>query len=328
MEEKKISIIVPIYNVEVYLNRCIDSIINQTYHNIEIILVDDGSPDNCGQICDSYAEQDQRIKVIHQQNQGLSGARNSGIEVAIGKYIAFVDSDDMIHPQYIEVLYKSCEQEKAQIGMCQFETVKEANSQPSKQVHLVEYGKISKDIQDGGSAIRQMYEEDYYIEYTVAWNKLYDACLFNEIRFPVGKIHEDEATTYKLLYIAKKVVRVEQKLYYYLIRENSITNSSFSLRRLDFLEALKDRIQFLAQYGEKELQAYSQCRYYYAMVLVWEEMSTVKAYNIQRRKLRWIIISYWPVVCRLPNVSVKKKCWMVFKGAFPLLASKLRKHAE
>ena len=208
---KKISVIVPIYKVEKYIHRCIDSIINQTYKNLEIILVDDGSPDSCPRICDEYAKKDKRIKVIHKENGGLSDARNKGVDIATGDYIAFVDSDDYIHPNMYEVLIYELEKNNSDIALCKYKIVYEK----SKITTEID-GKFEVYSLNNLQALDSMYGKDG-VDFIVAWNKLYKKDLFNKIRYPVGKIHEDEYTTYKLLFASKNVIYIEYELYYFLL---------------------------------------------------------------------------------------------------------------
>lgn len=232
-EKKLVSIVVPIYKVENYLKKCVDSIINQTYKSLEIILVDDGSPDNCGVICDEYKKMDKRIKVIHKKNGGLSDARNRGLDVATGEYICFVDSDDFVSELYIEKLLKKALKEKADIVACNFQ-------------YIDELGKIwvRKEKEDkvyfSKEAIKDIFTTTQDTEVMMC-NKIYKKNLFvdNNIKFPVGKLHEDNFTTYKLYDKANKIILINDKLYYYLQRNNSIM-STFNKRRLDILLALEE----------------------------------------------------------------------------------------
>lgn len=239
-----ISVIVPIYNVEKYLGKCIESIINQTYSNLEIILVDDGSPDNCGDICDYYASKDRRIKVIHKENGGLSDARNAGLDFAKGEYINFIDSDDYINKGFYEVLINLVISNNADIAQCAFLKVYEndnTNTNPLVNEKITVLNNIE--------ALNNLFN-DYYVTTSVVWNKLYRKELFTEIRFPKGKIHEDEFTTFKVLFKSKKVVTTSKPLYYYLQRSNSIMGENFNVKRLDFLEAYSSQISF---YNENRL---------------------------------------------------------------------------
>lgn len=196
--EALISIIVPVYGVEAYLGRCMESLLSQTYQNLEIILVDDGSPDRCPALCDAYKAQDARVQVIHQENAGLSGARNAGLSIARGEYVAFVDSDDYVAADYIRALYELMQESEADITQCRFAYV---SGEP-----LESYKSRSYKVYRGESLMEQLYgEEEEATYFVVAWNKLYKRELFSKIRYPQGRIHEDEATTYRLFYQSKKL---------------------------------------------------------------------------------------------------------------------------
>lgn len=237
-----ISVVVPVYNVEKYLNRCIDSILNQTFSDFELILVDDGSPDNCGKICDEYAIKDKRIHVIHKVNGGLSEARNYGIEWAVKKsnssWITFIDSDDWVHPDFLKILYKAVLDNNTFLSFCTF---KRMNSFQQYEEIKVSYSRI--DTQ------RIFYNKR--VNSIVAWGKLFKKKDFESVRFPVGRLHEDEFTTYKILFKYKDVSFVNNELYFYYVNPDSITQSSWNLRRLDNLDAFKQQIAF---FKEKRLK--------------------------------------------------------------------------
>lgn len=252
MSNEKVSVIVPIYKVEKYLDRCVHSILNQTYKNLEIILVDDGSPDNCPQMCDAYAKQDERIRVIHKENGGLSDARNAGLDIASGAYISFVDSDDWIHHQMIEILVNMIEQKQCEIAICQSQYAYESKEYKDS---LYE----SKSIAEQARMItRKVSQYDYFDKsdqrnaYTVAWNKLYHRRLFDKIRYPKGKVHEDEFTTFKLLYEAEGITWTDTVLYYYFVREDSIMGE-FKKSRFDIFDAYLEKIQCYQNWNEDEL---------------------------------------------------------------------------
>ena len=243
-----ISVIVPVYRVEEYLERCVKSILSQTYKNLEVILVDDGSPDQCPAICDACAEKDARVKVIHQENKGLSGARNAGIDAASGEYLAFVDSDDYVSPHFIEELYQLLQDTGCAIGQCRFSYVKGDG--------LVEEGDSAFCIYRGESLMEQLYgPEEKATCFVVAWNKLYRAELFKEtgIRYPEGRIHEDEATTYRLFHEAKKLAFLDRELYGYYTENGGSITSVFSAKRLQWLTAHEERIAFFKKNGYEKL---------------------------------------------------------------------------
>lgn len=223
--KKKISIIVPCYNVEQYLSKCIDSIINQTYKNLEVWLVDDGSPDRCGEICDEYAKKDTRIKVIHKKNGGLADARNVALDAMTGEYVVCVDSDDYISPTHIEGLYHLLEKYGADISVNSFCAFYEGSSPNPKP-------KSGKDwVLDGLHATEMMFYQEHFD--TTAWGKMYKASLFDGIRYPKGLLFEDLPTTYRLFLKANKVAYNDEQSYYYLLRSNSIEGGAFSPHKLD-----------------------------------------------------------------------------------------------
>lgn len=212
-----ISIIVPIYKVEEYLEKCVKSIISQTYRNIEIILVDDGSPDNCGKLADDLAKTDPRIKVIHKANGGLSSARNAGIDVAEGDYIGFVDSDDTIEPFMYEKLFLLLQKENTKLSVCAVNYVYEDGEVLRKK------GIGKNETFDFRQAIIEMNLHRYFD--MGAWSKLYHRSLFEDIRFPVGKLSEDYYIMYKIFDKAQRVSYLDIPCYNYLQRKNSITRS-------------------------------------------------------------------------------------------------------
>ena len=248
-----ISVIVPIYKVEAYLMRCVKSIQEQTYKNLEIILVDDGSPDNCGSMCDSLAQEDDRICVIHKENGGLSDARNKGLDVAKGEYIAFVDSDDYIAPSFLETLYKHLTNTDSDVALCSY---KEVTGEPFSK-EQGERGDIF--VYDREKLLLNLFDANHEDAtfFIVAWNKLYKKTLWEQVRFPKGKIHEDEATTYRVFDLCNKGVYVKIPLYGYYTSDSSITRDAFSVKRLQWMEALNDRIAYFEQRGENRLTACS-----------------------------------------------------------------------
>ena len=225
-----ISVVVPIYGVEDYLDNCVNSIINQTYTNLEIILVDDGSPDKCGQICDEYAAQDKRVKVIHKKNGGLSDARNAGIDVAKGKYITFIDSDDYVAEDYVSVLLTCMLSEKADISICRLKETSRLDEdlKCKKTDDVAVYSSIE-------ALEKMLYAREFS---TSACSRLFRIELFEGVRFPLGKYSEDLFTIYKTILKANKIVSIRREAYFYYTRPGSITNEKFSKRHLDTLEAL------------------------------------------------------------------------------------------
>lgn len=244
MEKPLISIIVPVYKVEKYLERCVNSIINQTYKNFEIILIDDGSPDQCGDICDAYAKKDNRIHVIHQENGGLSAARNSGIDWAFSnsksEFLTFIDSDDWIHPQYLEILLDTSKKYAVPVSICALSRVDEYDNRTLQPI-------LSKSEVEITSAEDLLVNHQWNFNYAVG--KLYQKCLFKEIRYPEGKNFEDVFTTYKVLFAVEKVALVNCELYFYYKNELGITRSPWTPDELVIFEGMHNQMNFYREHG-------------------------------------------------------------------------------
>lgn len=249
MNNPLISVIVPIYNVECYLKTCIDSIVNQTYSNLEIILVDDGSPDKCPEMCDEYAKRDNRIKVIHQENGGLSAARNSGINAAQGEFLTFIDSDDFVAENYVEVLYNGLLKFDADISIATFCTFsKEDELKISCRVLPFEEIAREECFRRYGAL-----KAELSMPFISACNKLYRKDLFASIRFPTGKLYEDAFTTYKLLDIAKKIIFTPSQLYFYRLNPQSILGQSFRESHLEMIEAFRSGMNYFDRKGKNAI---------------------------------------------------------------------------
>ena len=234
-----ISVIVPIYNVEKYLSRCVDSVLTQTFTDFELILVDDGSPDNCGTVCDEYEKKDSRVRVIHKKNGGLSDARNAGIdwvfEHSDSEWITFIDSDDWIHPRCLEALYGAVKETGLSLSVCGFERTK-------GEAPAVDEANLKPEIRN-----TEDYYKSRYINAVVAWGKLYRKEDFRTLRYPKGKIHEDEFTTYKVLFLYKEIAVVDQPLYAYFRNPDGITKTDWSPKTLVKVEALEERLDYLKE---------------------------------------------------------------------------------
>lgn len=227
----QISIIVPVYNVELYLQRCIDSILKQDFKDFELLLIDDGSTDKCSEICESYLQKDNRVKVIHKENGGLSSARNVGLEIAQGKYIGFVDSDDWISPYMYEKLYSFCEEEKLDMAIC---GVKQCYEEGKKET-IYSKGK-KRMIMDRKAALTELFVNSSFGE--EAWNKLYRNHVFENIRYPEGKIHEDTFCICDIMEKCNKIGFTPETYYFYYQRSNSIMNSMKRIPTLDKIESV------------------------------------------------------------------------------------------
>lgn len=246
MEQTLISVIIPIYNVEKYLEKCIESVIAQTYKNIEIILVDDGSPDGCGLICDEFAQKDSRIKVIHKENGGLSDARNAGLDITSGEYVMFVDSDDYISCQMCSKLYRALTENDADLSACNFLCVDEDGreiAEMNKEMSITDEVLSGREILEN----RLMRHDGWY--WVISWNKLYKKTLFDKARFKAGKQHEDEFIAHEILSQCERASGVSDAMYYYVQRGDSIMGKGFTVKNLDAVEALFNRADMFIRLG-------------------------------------------------------------------------------
>lgn len=321
---KTVSVIVPIYQVEAYLARCVDSLIGQTYAELEIILVDDGSPDNCGAICDAYAKKDSRIRVIHKPNGGLSDARNAGLDIATGDYIYFVDSDDWIGSDAIATLMGQMD-DTVDIVMGSSVDVREedekiletAYSIPLRTFRRLDQLEAMKDDLLGGWA---------------AWNKLYRRKLFDTIRFPVGRINEDEAILLHVLALCDTVIQVGHPTYYYFLRPNSITTSSFSEKKMDWFLNCEANYSFIRD-GYPQLLPEAEYRLMSSVLYLLQFMLLEhKRFTKQIRQLRVCLDEHYQSMLRNPHATdserrrlrlfktvLDRKLGWIYRAAYGLL---------
>ena len=239
-----ISVIVPVYKVEPYLSRCIDSILSQTFTDFELILIDDGSPDNCGKICDEYAQKDNRIHVIHKENGGLSSARNTGIDWVFAnsnsQWLTFIDSDDWIHPQYLELLLSGATSTYTDICVCEYTEATDFSD--FENLNNVNTQKLTPE---------ELFV-NYHVTAVIACCKLYKKSCFESIRYPLGKLHEDEYTTYKILFEKKHISYMKEPLYFYYTNPDSIVRSEWSPKRLDAITAYEEQIAYFRKNGHRD----------------------------------------------------------------------------
>ena len=231
------------------MNACFDSIVNQTYSNLEIILVDDGSPDKCPEICDEYARIDPRVKVFHKSNGGLSDARNAGIEVCNGEYAAFIDGDDYVSNDYIETLYSAIQSSKADISVVDYQRFKKSES-----IKLKTDWSVCESL-DSRKAIEHFCSIKEPNPFLSSCAKLYNVAFFRNYRFPVGRLYEDVYINFEILYKANGIVYIHKPLYFYRIRENSISTRTFDEKYLDFIAAYKHGMSYFEKIGMPELAA-------------------------------------------------------------------------
>lgn len=304
MNVPKISVIIPVYGVESYIDRCIKSVVNQTYKNLEIILVDDGSPDNCPSICDQWAKQDKRIKVIHKKNGGLSDARNAGMDIVTGDLIGFVDSDDWISEKMYQLLYENMITNHSDISACGVEIVWDDDNIPNKQ--LTPKGEYVLSRKDAMEAI----VAESILKQPV-WYKLYKTELIRSILFPKGKCHEDVFWSYRAIGEARCVSVFDTPCYYYYQRKDSIMGNEYSLKRLDVLDAKCERLKYLKMRFPQlteggKLDLWFSCMYSLQMAL---RFLSKEEYKIAHKKIREILRNIKPLYCK-KDMAMKQKTWL------------------
>lgn len=282
--EHKVSVIVPIYKVEKYLRNCLDSLLNQTYPYWEAILVDDGSPDNCGKICDEYAAKDSRFKVIHKENGGLSSARNAALPHISGEYIFFLDSDDFLHYQALAKLMKLACEFNADIVQCDFIRGSDAIF-PQYDLNETYHKFDNKSIFTSFAAR------------IITWCKLYRRAIISDIKFPEGLINEDDFTTWKFYYNAKVIIITAMPLYYYTINPNSIMANKTKKPNFKYFDAYRERIQFFQEKGESDLEAVSRIQWMKSLVMSY---SNPMLSNEQRNELITAYKTNYKALQKLP----------------------------
>lgn len=263
----RVSVIVPVYKVEQYLRRCVDSLLSQTFFDFELILVDDGSPDNCGRICDEYALKDRRVVSLHRINGGLSAARNTGLDWVLANsascYIAFVDSDDWVDGRYLETLVRGVSL-GAQVSCVCCRHVMEGDALPDPSREVPE--------------CRLMSPREYWLHvdlYMTAWGKLYDRRLWATLRFPEGKVHEDEYVAHKLLFANQEIAVSCECLYYYFQRKDSIMQDGNKKRRLDLIGAFSSQVEFFREHGLPDLMLQAKVKLLKVYVYAIEELRSL-----------------------------------------------------
>lgn len=261
----EVSVVIPVYRVEAYLRRCVDSVLAQTFSDFEVILVDDGSPDNCGVICDKYAQKDARVRVIHQENGGLSAARNAGIDAARGEYLFFMDSDDVIHPQTLDVLYGLLKAHQADIAIGGFTRFRNEDELDLAHMQTVPAGECLS----GEATMHRFFEGwERVPRYVSSCGKLIRRSLFEGIRFPIGRLFEDEYTTYRLYDRAQRVAVTDCVLYHYFCNDAGITGTLSLQKRFDEYDAQWERLEF---FREKHLEAlYDRALLHFLQTAQWD----------------------------------------------------------
>lgn len=305
-----ISIIVPVYKVERYLHKCLDSILSQTFTDFELILVNDGSPDNCGNICDEYAEKDNRVIVIHKKNGGQASARNKALEIVRGEYIGFVDSDDWIEPDMYELLYNMCIQNQCDIAACTY------------NIHYKNKTKIKESypltIHSRTEAMKTMLEGELYDE--VVWSKLFKRNLLDDIRFTEGIMYEDTDFTYKVIHNSEKVCCLGEPKYHYIKRENSTMDRAKKSKCIDAVLIYDEMNKFFTEHY-KELNYLIALKLANCAMLVLNEMAISEKFPEHKEeyyKASKILNSYFNKTIRLPFYNKNVKLLLLAVKIHPL----------
>jgi len=307
-----ISVIVPIYKVEDYLCRCVDSILAQTFKDFELFLVDDGSPDNCGAICDDYAKKDSRITVIHKKNGGLSDARNAALDVATGQYITFIDSDDWVVDNHLESMLTALQKNHADMAICNFiSAYDDGRTEPM-------YCPTGQEtVLDGEAVFETIYQPS-------ACNKLYKAEMFRTLRYPVGKLYEDVFVYHDVLAQVKRAVYTGQGTYYYFLRQGSIMRTEYTPRFMDIVEACflrakaMDRLDQPQLASEARLHVYSQVGVAYAHVNRSDKQAVVRL-----KEVRAMFDECYAPLMKDPAISAKQKLRIRILKTCPWLHTQL-----
>lgn len=304
MNEPLISVIVPVYKVEQYLERCVQSIVTQSYENLEIILVDDGSPDNCGAMCDAWAARDSRIRVIHKENGGAASARNTGVDQCRGEFITFVDSDDYLAQEMIARLYEAIVEGCGGMSMCNTLCLdKNGVPEPGDDYLIIENG-----VHPAGDILPRIYQAWGWL-FVAPWSKLFRREVLRELRYPVGKGTEDEFICAQLIWEAQTVCMTDYRGYCYIQeRTGSAMQSWTSLQKLDYFEALLIRYRFYQQIGQNHLLHETRARVLKALEqYYWNKPSVDPHYD---EKMVWLRQEYG----KLTGLPLKERLkWFIFR---------------
>lgn len=303
----EISIIVPVYNVEAYLEECITSILNQTFKNFELILVDDSSTDRSGYICDRFAKIDRRIKVIHQKCGGASCARNLGLDNANGNYIGFVDSDDYIHPQMYEILYENIINNDVNMVICNYKKVLK------KESFDVNFKRIDNIALYTNIEVLNIFWEKESGKCISPCNKLYSKKLFDDLRFEEGKTCEDQIISPKLIYMSKNIIMIQKILYFYRRRLGSVSNNGFDEKRLDLVHANWDNVMFFNKIQSPLKNKIEQKYVYYLFKYYFKGRESFGKKNKNLVSMRKEFLKIFPLLVKNKQFSKKEKIsWILF----------------
>lgn len=318
-----VSIIVPVYKVPKYLEQCVRSICAQTYQNIEIILVNDGSPDECPEMCENFAKEDKRIKVIHKQNGGLSSARNAGIENSTGEWLMFIDGDDFISPDMVQKLYDAAQLHQAKVAFC---TVTAFIEDEDGYREIEFWGPPPTGVRNGCDILQDAIDQRQGRlggHHVIACNKIYHRSIFEHLRYPEGQVHEDEATAHHVLGSCDKIVGIGDSLYYYRQHPNSIMGGVSLLRIQSMTMAYGDRILFYNRNGYTGNKESMYQEYWGTLMSQYSELMRDKRCKQLKKKLRHQMTDVKKVYIKDTEASWLRKTAVSLFCLFPQLFSKL-----
>lgn len=309
----KVSIIVPVYNTAKLLERCVNSLTRQSYRDIEILLVNDGSTDESEKICKGLAAKDERIRYFYQENRGLSAARNTGIKNSAGEYLCFVDSDDCVAPGYVENLLNLCTENGTKLSLCGYRLTDEAT--PVEQIP-VPYMLYPTEVISRRDYFLRIYT-DKEILYVVAWNKLYHRSLFENLQYEEGRIHEDEGIIHRIIDRCDKIAVNYQLLYFYTVREGSIMKTEgFNPRKMDFLMFLQERMEYFRGKGRRDLEYLTMKNYLVKCLQLYNMPDCDKVYK------NHIMRMYGQMLSEMKNCPVKSKKFVLKMEYYKLFPAK------
>lgn len=298
---KKVSIVIPVYNVEKHIERCLDSVLAQTYKNISVIIIDDGSTDSSGAICDSYAEKEERIRVFHTENRGLCNARNAGLDKIKGDYVIFVDSDDYLAPDTIEFLLDRLHKYDADISAGGYDCVDEEGNSTPREKTSFDDGAITTD------EYWRLFYTDVRTYYVVVWAKLYKGSLWKSVRFPTkrGLYHEDEFVTHQILDQCETIALSNKTIYHYLQRQGSIMGTVYSEKNLDAAEGILLRCEYFIDKGNYPLAAKTLMVAMYSILKGYGYLGKIDRIKELRKTFRRL---YGRLLLKKCNRKTKLKC--------------------
>ncbi|MBQ8279987.1 MAG: glycosyltransferase family 2 protein [Roseburia sp.] len=332
-----ISVIIPIYKAEKYLEKCVQGVMSQTYQNLEIILVDDGSPDRSGAICEELATQDERIRVIHKENGGAATARNAGLDVMTGSYVAFVDADDYMELNYIETLYQTLEEHNAQVSICSFKTVDEdGNAMSIDSLHDESADSAGDDV---ASAVEVFRGNDIILqdlqghwEHVAPWGKLYQADLFEGVRYPKWPAYEDEPVFIRVFDRVDTAAASKEKLYYYVQHAGSLMNTAYSEKqRSTTLKMWRERIEYYGDNTPKHAELYNRIlQAFVAWNVLFLSLHAHEMTKEQKAELKQEIRRYFLCLFRAPHLyNSTESMKLAVKSVLTLISTDiLRKRYE